>query len=983
MKKIFGVFLELLETKEKGASVSACLPVKKILCLLACFYGLFCHVQAATYGGNVALFFAAHNVPAEQAIAIDAISFSTDVPLTRYEFLYLTNLKEHTTVTKEDIEYAYRRLAAKNRFESISFDTVDDGNATNLHVQLCGKWIFNKVVFEGIWFGSSSLAHLYLQQLGEPFDPLVHEESIKNITTLLKDNGFFNCTISDQLIYHKKNKTIVAKLIINKHTPYKVSSLTVVSRKGTSADVLQLLVPPIQRAREEVVGDYFSKKHLIDFANRCKSILKKHGYSGVRIFHTNKIDTKKHTVSVDIRIQTEKRRDVTFTGNTVLSTSYILEDIIAEQIPDWLFSPDILAQQLLHEYFKKGYWRARISYKNKGSDAYHYTIIEGSPILLTAIEIHGQNQSLPPQVLQLIETLKQVNADQTMINTILDDIRTWYVTNGYWDFAVNSKDFVKNKDTQTYTMKLHLSEGKQRMWSGFKIKNAKTLTQHEFFRKFRKPKQEQQIPFNIAWIGEQRQFILNYYLQQGYWYADVQPDIININDANDKLQSHTQRVFIIWRVQLGPLVKFGKIITQGYTSVPFHRIQKHVMFADGDVWDRKKIELTRKKLRQLDVFKSIHIQPSQLSKKQSKKNIFINLVDDDPIELRARVGYYFNSGNKLFNEQNTAKMGASFIVKNPTHRADKFGIEGDWDKYERRFVMQYQQPAPLNLNGTGKAQLYLNRLNHPVEINHSGSAYQALIYGAKGSLEDEYKEHYFWHVGFGNEWATINKVQGNLRFDNNLLNTILPTFFIEPRITIDQLDDRVNTTRGWLMQAAIKFIVPEGKGDLEAKMSFEQSMFFPLYDQLIFAARLSFGHIFRGKFEKVMPHERFYLGGPTTVRGYGQDSLPPFGVSHREIAGKTTTDYTIQGGSSMVNGNLELRYTLHKSFGVTLFQDIGILSQDGLEGLKKAWYPGSGVGLRYKTPIGAIRFDVGWKRKKRLPGDSMWPEFYITFNEAF
>ena len=85
----------------------------------------------------------------------------------------------------------------------------------------------------------------------------------------------------------------------------------------------------------------------------------------------------------------------------------------------------------------------------------------------------------------------------------------------------------------------------------------------------------------------------------------------------------------------------------------------------------------------------------------------------------------------------------------------------------------------------------------------------------------------------------------------------------------------------------------------------------------------------------------------------------------------------------MINGNLEVRYSLYKALGITLFQDIGILSQDGLEGLKKRWYPGSGVGIRYKTPIGSIRFDTGWKWKRRLPLDGMAPEFYITFNEAF
>jgi outer membrane protein assembly factor BamA len=947
---------------------------------------LFYHGSQAvetTYRGNVARFFATNKNPNDQAIFIDKIICTADIPINQYEFFYITDLKEHTTITKADLNTAFRRLMAKNRYDNISFDTKEEGGKTNLHVHLCGQWLFNKVVVHGVWFGASSITNLYLQQPGQPFDPLNHEESIKNIKTDLNDQGYFNCSVQDKLLFDSPLKTITTKLFIKKNRQYKVAGLTINTKTDRTGNMQALLKNGLTQAHSDLVGSFFSKKAIIKYAKKCKNTLKKHGYSSVKIFLKKNINHKKQTVSVALRIHTDTQRNITCSGNTVLPTSYILEDIIAEQIPDWLFSPDVLAQQLLHEYYKKGYWRAQIRYKKTGDNAFHFTIIEGSPLPITAVEIQGIDHPLPQPVKKLIDNLQQSSADQATINTILDEIKTWYLTNGYWNFTVNSKDFVKNSDKKSYLLKLHLTEGAQRLWSGFKIKNNKSLAQHEFFRKFRKPTQGQVIPCNIAWIGEQRQFILNHYLQQGYWYADVQPKIIIIDQNKAEQAPTTERVFVSWDINPGQLVKFGKTIVQGHSSVPFHRIQKHLSFAQGDVWDRKKIEISRKRLRKLNVFKSIHIQPAQLTKKQNKKNIFINLVDDDPIELRARIGYYFNSGNRIFNEQNTAKVGASFIVKNPTNRADSFGIEGDWSSFERRFTMNYQQPAPLDLSGTGKALAYLNQFNHPVEIKQSGSAYQALIYGARASLENEYKEHYFWNIGFGNEWAKITKVQGNLKFDQRLLNKQLPSFFIEPRITIDMLDDRVNTTRGAFTQAAIKFIVPEHKGDLEAKISFEQTLFYPLHERFILAGRFNFGHIFRGKFEKIIPHERFYLGGPNTVRGYGQDSIPPLGTSQRTVNDTTIIDYTIQGGSSMINANLELRYNLYKAIGITLFHDIGILSQDGIEGLRKRWYPGSGIGFRYKTPIGAIRFDAGWKWKKRLPLDSMAPEFYITFNEAF
>ena len=131
-----------------------------------------------------------------------------------------------------------------------------------------------------------------------------------------------------------------------------------------------------------------------------------------------------------------------------------------------------------------------------------------------------------------------------------------------------------------------------------------------------------------------------------------------------------------------------------------------------------------------------------------------------------------------------------------------------------------------------------------------------------------------------------------------------------------------------------------------------------------------------------MPIERFYLGGPYSVRGYEKDALPPFGEASTIKDGKEHKEFTIQGGGSMVNTNLELRFPLVKNFNFVLFQDVGALSQKGFLGFKETWHPSSGFGIRYKTPVGALRFDIGWKWKKRIADDSPYA-WHLTFGEAF
>jgi outer membrane translocation and assembly module TamA len=66
-----------------------------------------------------------------------------------------------------------------------------------------------------------------------------------------------------------------------------------------------------------------------------------------------------------------------------------------------------------------------------------------------------------------------------------------------------------------------------------------------------------------------------------------------------------------------------------------------------------------------------------------------------------------------------------------------------------------------------------------------------------------------------------------------------------------------------------------------------------------------------------------------------------------------------------------------------LFTDMGALSQNGLAEIKRKDLLGaSGFGLRYDTSVGSLRFDIGWKWKKRFPNDSSFV-WFLTLGQAF
>jgi outer membrane protein insertion porin family len=124
--------------------------------------------------------------------------------------------------------------------------------------------------------------------------------------------------------------------------------------------------------------------------------------------------------------------------------------------------------------------------------------------------------------------------------------------------------------------------------------------------------------------------------------------------------------------------------------------------------------------------------------------------------------------------------------------------------------------------------------------------------------------------------------------------------------------------------------------------------------------------------------ERFFAGGDTTVRGFALDRLgTPETIDANGIP---------IGGNGLVIFNAELRLTVHRGFGVVTFVDTGNVfartSDIDLGRLRSS----VGFGLRYRSPIGPIRVDLGFKvhREQTSPGNiEPLTAVHISLGQAF
>ena len=135
-----------------------------------------------------------------------------------------------------------------------------------------------------------------------------------------------------------------------------------------------------------------------------------------------------------------------------------------------------------------------------------------------------------------------------------------------------------------------------------------------------------------------------------------------------------------------------------------------------------------------------------------------------------------------------------------------------------------------------------------------------------------------------------------------------------------------------------------------------------------------------GPFGELPAAERFFAGGDTTVRGFARDQL---GVRNVPPEATDTLDpggFPL-GGNALLLFNAELRVPVRSGLRTVLFTDVGNVYKTVSNVSFEEMRPAVGVGLRYKSPVGPIRFDLGFKVPRRA--DESRTEWFITFGEAF
>ena len=237
--------------------------------------------------------------------------------------------------------------------------------------------------------------------------------------------------------------------------------------------------------------------------------------------------------------------------------------------------------------------------------------------------------------------------------------------------------------------------------------------------------------------------------------------------------------------------------------------------------------------------------------------------------------------------------------------------------------------------------------------------------------------------------------------DQRLIDQLFPQFRLSSfssAVILDTRDDAVDPSHGGYASASGQLAARRIGSQIGFVKSFFTAQTFrvvPGTNRIVFAgnARLGvaagfpreaideLGEVIPGELIRSLPQsERFYGGGDTTIRGFALDRV---GTRHVPSQPDDTLDADLLpiGGNGLVIFNAELRAPVTRALGVVGFLDTGNVFARAagidLRELRSAL----GGGVRYKSPFGPIRFDLGFK-VKRQPGEGL-TAWFVSFGQAF
>lgn len=469
------------------------------------------------------------------------------------------------------------------------------------------------------------------------------------------------------------------------------------------------------------------------------------------------------------------------------------------------------------------------------------------------------------------------------------------------------------------------------------------------------------VPFVTADINDARIRIEERYRRQGFNDAEVemQPEI-----APDDTVALTFAVTEGTQQLLQDVEITGNEVTRGKV------LTEALRFEVGKPVDLDEFTLARKRLYDTNVFRLVEIQPVPIGDPANgvQQVKAVVKVEEFP-QWSVRYGFQLEGERRAEIDEFTSTRNAGVVgeIRNPNlfGRALTGGVFG---MYQRSSQDASVFVATSRLFGWRARSTLYGYYQRDRLLDDAGIETLAITNTQGVSADQRWRVKGFQLV-YGYRFERNHTVDPEPGNDPLPLDVVVNIAKLSEAILWDRRDDPINSRKGTFSSISFdQSALFLGSDRQNRKLLMQQFAFVPV-GKLVLASRVQAGFAF-GR-DRLAFADRFRAGGATSVRGYGEESLGP----RDEFSGLPS------GGDRLLILNQEVRFPMYRWANGVVFVDAGNIFAKGevWSGLKV----GYGFGLRFDTPLGLVRGDVGFPRSNLSTSRSNTVRYYFGFGHIF
>lgn len=655
----------------------------------------------------------------------------------------------------------------------------------------------------------------------------------------------------------------------------------------------------------------------------------------------------------------------------------------------------------LRDYLQtKGYFDATVEVERQAApEKSHldiiYKIDPGIRHKLVAVKVEGnkyfntgairERMAVEPSTL----VLPNGRFSQQLLTEDVSSIKYLYLANGFLEVKVTAElidDYLGKKNEMEVLV--NVDEGKQTLVGQLKVEGASSINYDQLEPRISNVQGQ---PFSEANIANDRDAITYYYYNAGF------PNV-QFEAAATPQAGNPQRMDVIYKITEGQRVFVNRVLVTGLNYTRPYIVDRQMRIHPDDPLSQNRMVDTQRRLYNLGLFNEVDMAVQNPEGLEPSKDVLFNLQESRRWTFRYGGGIEFATGNIPTTSNPNGKTGVSPNGVLEVTRLNLFGrdqtltFRGRLGLLTRRGLASYDAPRLFHRENW---RIIVSALyDNTADVNTFASE------RLEGAVQVEQRYNRFTTLLYGLTFQRVKVDPNSLVIDPTLIALYSkPVFIAMPTFTgvRDRRDDPLNPTKGSYNALNLGLATSAlGSQTNFGRVLLDNSTYYTFAKNWVFARRTQIGiekpygtnNFIVLPPDSNLPVEATQIPLPELFFAGGSNSLRNFSINQ---AGPRDpeTGYAIGGQGLFVN-NLEIRTPpvplpyVGNNLSFVLFHDMGNVFDTAnhiISGMLRFHQPSIadcsipnskvpcnfnydsqalGMGVRYKTPVGPVRFDLGY-----------------------